>query len=437
MQFRIAAGVTIVGALSGVLMTAPARGGPSFSFEILKVADEDTPIPGHPDQDFWVFEFQTAIAHEGRVRFSALSFGPFPQLWSVFEWSASGLTNVVDSFEPALGGTGSTVFGVFVDDASQCDSLVRTSNSQTDRTALYRVSGSSIQEVVDSDTLIPGSSDAFSNISTGRADGDDVVFHGVTPEAHGNIYRAHPGDGFITPLIDESTPFPTFLPHRPEAFFPGGFDGGLLAFRAAEDIGGGFVGVYVTDLDGNVTPIMETPQPAPNGVDTFNSLDGQLSDPSIHDGKVAFGAGDFITGYTAILVADAITGDTTIIADSDMDLPGKPTGPGSSFGVSTPAIHGDDVAFLGLNGPFGNVLYLFRDGVIHDLLHVGDVLDGKAIKSLESSVFGFDGTLISIGVNFTDNTDALYVVRIIPAPSPALLALAPVALLAPRRRRAG
>jgi hypothetical protein len=420
---------------AGVPSAAGARGAAPLSFDLVKVADQDTPIPGYPDQEFSVFEFQTAIAHKGRLHFSALSFGPFPQLWGAFEWSESGLTTVVDSHEPGLGGTATSTFRVLVNDVSDSRTLVRTSDSNTDRMALYWVSGSDIQEVVDSDTLIPGSSDPFSILSTGRADGDDVVFLGVTPDDHVNIYRVHPEDGAITPLIDESTPFPTFLPHRPEAFFAGGFDNGLLAFRAAEDIGGGFVGVYVTDLDGNVTPIMESPQPAPNGTDTFNSLGGGLSDPSIHNGKVAFGAGDFITGYTAIIVADAITGDTTIIADSDMDLPGRPTGPGVSFGVVDPAIHGDDVAFIGVDFAFGAVLYLYRDGVIHDLLHVGDVLDGKAIKLMEHSVSGFDGTLLSVGVTFTDNSRALYVVRVIPAPSPALLALALPLYLAPRRRR--
>ncbi len=412
-----------------------AKAGPSPTFEVIKVAGEDTPLPGHPDQTFRTTHFQLVVVHNGRLQFSTVSFGPFPQVLGVFEWSESGLAKVVDSSAPEFGAAGPTVLSVIATDVTDSFTLIRTDDTITDRDALYRVSGPTIVEVVDSDALVPGTNEQFTRIGVGRADGEDIVFRGITPDDHGNIYRVHPEDGAITPLIDESTPFPAFLPHRPESFLPGGFDGGLLAFRAAEDTGGGYVGVYVTDLDGNVTPMMETPTPAPNGTDTFNSLGGGLSDPSIHNGKVAFGAGDFITGYSAIIVADAITGDTTIIADSDMNLPGRPAE--GFWGVNTPAIHGDDVAFVGGNGAFSHVLYLYRNGEIHDLLHKGDVLDGRTIKSLEASVFGFDGTLISIGVNFTDNTDALYVVRIIPAPSPALLVLAPLSLLARRRRRRG
>jgi hypothetical protein len=100
------------------------------------------------------------------------------------------------------------------------------------------------------------------------------------------------------------------------------------------------------------------------------------------------------------------------------------------------SISGESVAFYGGGGSaFMSGLYVYRDGELHAVIEVGDLLDGEIVAGIEFGSDGFAGDQIAFLASFDDGTQAVYVAAI-PEPGTALmLAAGLLAFGASRRAR--
>ena len=132
-----------------------------------------------------------------------------------------------------------------------------------------------------------------------------------------------------------------------------------------------------------------------------------------------------------------IDGALVAIADTQTPMPGSTeTFDGFTSLDHGLSISGESVAFHGIGGSaFTSGLYVYRDGEIHEVIEVGDLLDGKVVTWIEFGSEGFAGDQIAFLASFGDGTQGIYVASI-PEPGTALmLATGLLALGASRRAR--
>lgn len=165
-----------------------------------------------------------------------------------------------------------------------------------------------------------------------------------------------------------------------------------------------------------------------------------LGNPSISGGTVVFHAQT--PGFRPGIFDDGIYsydgGSLHIVADRSSH-PGDPTGAFSAFG--DPSISGNNVAFGASfapndHSPFTTGLFVSLDGVIEEIIHVGDVLDGLTIDGLSFGRGGIDDNSLAFIARFTDGSTAVYRADIGSIPEPnglLLLVIATCSLIFVRR----
>jgi len=312
------------------------------------------------------------------------------------------------------------------------DRLLTTATDRiTNRKGIYTIESDKTTEIASSDDLvIPGTSNQFDGMGFVRFVGDRVVFQGRRPDGQSGIYGVPAdGSGEAFTIIDQSTPFPTFDAQGVTAaqFTPGESSGDRFAFRSETEFGI-TLGIYTSDAGGNVTTIAELNEAMPGGVGRYGDLGRGTILPSMDGDRVAFRATDQDSDLHRIMVADAITGETSVLMDNTQ-LPTTQAYPG----VFMPSISGENVAFLAgfLNG---QALLVHMDGVTHVILEAGDTLDGKVVDFIEISPYSFDGDQIAFAPFFEDGTSALYIATV-PGPGGAVLVGVGALMLSRRRRR--
>jgi len=420
-------------ALASLCMGRLGMSAPSVSFE--KIADSNTVVPGYPKYTYpGVFPGQGMNFESGTLLWGS-SFVQFPfdpdVFWGVTAYRDGEFELIADSNNSIFGKVSAHQFGMDGSDIDGDRLLIGATDTFTGRSGLYTVKDDGIVEVASSDSVvIPGTSGQFTNIRPGRFVGDSIAFQGRRPDGQSGIYGVPAdGSGQTFTIIDQSTPFPTFdaMGITAAGFTPGESSGDRFAFRSESEFGL-TLGLYTSDTQGNVATIAELEQPMPGGVGRYRDLGRGTILPSMDGDRVAFAASDQDSDLERIFMADAITGETTVLLDNTQ-LPTKQPYPG----VFMPSISGENVAFLAgfLNG---QALLVHMDGVTHVILEAGDTLDGKVVNSIEISPFSFDGDQIAFAPFFEDGTSALYIATV-PGPGVAPLLWVGVLVLSRRRRR--
>ncbi len=392
------------------------------TFEISKVADFNTEVPGLGGIEFDFLRNAEYAVNGGRVAFWGRADNFATVYNGLFVWENGALSIVVDSDTIAPGS--STHFGAEFDTQIEGDSVVFDAvlGFSGPESGAYVRDTTSLRRIADSTQTLPGASGPGPTGSP-RLHGDSVMFLSRDAAGIDRVYNASIETGDVSLVLDEAAIVP---PGAGVAL--GGFDGNRLAMRAIRSTGIG-EGVFTTDVAGDVRTIALRGDPIPNGDGaTFTDFGGIITHPGVDNGVVVFtGRGGGVRG---IYTAPTTGGPLSIVIDSTMTLPdGAP-----ASDLTAPAISNSNIAFLG-GGMFTGGYFVRWEGVVYEVAHTGDVLDGRTIQSLVASPFGFDGRDLAFGVRFTDNTDAIYLAHIIPAPSAALLLGAPVMLVGAARRR--
>jgi hypothetical protein len=314
-----------------------------------------------------------------------------------------------------------------------------------------------IQEIVDTQTLIPGRGDAFTRFGEYSHHDGLTVFYGEHPEfcdlgQCGGLYEAGPGGLTLIADLD------TLMPDRSTEFElldSPVVTGEGLAFRGATftDIFSFGFGVYA-DLGAGLITVAdwETPTPSGSGTLLFDFFGSRID---IYAGEVFFYAtntADYQTGYYAW---QAATGTYRVLRDAATVVPGTQTPfdtvdkdtftdgtyafvgtHGGSPDESLYADFGDGlteivsanelaaewfsgpVAFLTVSAGAGTVaftaadterpaddrLFMYRhaDRSLSSILGSGDLVDGRYVDYVQLDRRGADGESVALKAEFKD-----------------------------------
>ena len=99
-----------------------------------------------------------------------------------------------------------------------------------------------------------------------------------------------------------------------------------------------------------------------------------------------------------------------------------PDGTGSFTFFDNQAVDGDEIAFLAVEDNVDGNIFRYADGVIDEVISIGDVLDSKTVTNLGiSNDNSFDNGAIAFQVDFNDQSSGIYLAT--PAPSSTLIDL--------------
>ncbi len=414
-------------ALTIGLSSAPradaGRGGP---IEVTVVADENTPQPETPGFVFNNFT-QIPMGHYGgRSVFFGSGGPPFAGTHGAYGTSDHGLVRIIDTTEalPGLGLPYSSIFGLSGDDSH----LVIGARAPTVIDGIIVFSSNGPELLLDSTVVRPGSSESFDSLWSPRLQAETVVFGGSGQTSSSGIYKIPLAGGAAEKVLDQSDTLPGQESPASILHGVGGFSDGGIVFYGFSDR----VGVYVTDLNGNVTRIVDTDTPQPNSPNEFSYFAAGY--PVIDGHTVAFAAGsggpNRVSGV--YMAPSDGSGPLITITDTTMPLPGGLEDQTVRFG--SPSIHNGNVAFVGVDvSGFGNAVYLFHEGIVQQVIARGDEIGGRTVDLFDVSVDGLEGDSLVFWTRFTDGTEGILLATI-PAP-PAVLLLAPFAGAVLRRRR--
>ena len=283
--------------------------------------------------------------------------------------------------------------------------------------------------IADTSTPIPNDVGNFTGFQDGLGfDGINVAFvaNGLVSQG---VYQASvispPQVGSPLRIADTSMPIP-------------GGSGNFATFPSSPSVSGSAVafignggnaqqGIYKVALIsasqvGPPLKIVDTSTAIPDGSGNFTAFGSDQShpvDPVMNGDRLAFvgsGAGGQSGVYTLGVSAPPQAGPVRL-ADTSSPMP---SGSGNFTSFSAVSISDTDVAFLG-NGSGGQqgIYAATAQSELFKVIDLHDTIAGKAIASLNFSRAGLFGDPITFQATFTDGSQGIYTMDIVPPP-PAL-----------------
>ena len=373
-------------------------------FTFTKIADSNTSIPGTTSGAFDVQRpFFDAVIDGDSVVFIGSGSENGQRISGVYLERGGILSRVADT-RTLMPGTDEVFDGydrVFVDGETVAFSAIVVSPPLA---GVYRATGGGPLEIIaDSTTPIPGDSVNFRNFGDVAVAGEDLLFGGGF-EFHGFVWHQ---DGLfratsngIVPVIDGSTP----IPQGTGNFSLVGeidLDETGFAFALPRENSSVDDGLYKF-VGGQLERVADLTTMPPGGTLPFNSLRRFSYD----QGEVAFVA---TTSSGSGVYADR-NGTLELVADNSTVVPSV----GRNFaGFSNRVAFSEGrVAFIPFWNPPGSLsvsgLFLADQGVIHEVLREGEVLDGRVIEHLNISPGAMSAVSLVAEVGFADGHEALY-----------------------------
>ena len=323
---------------------------------------------------------------------------------------------------------------------------------------VYSVIDGNINLVADSNTIMPGSTEKFEWLAEPILDAGNVAFAGGNIAIQQNGIYTDLG-GSLRVIADLNTPVPggtgtfNFLPD--EDF---GISNGVVAITGGAT-SPQTLGVYA-DINGTLSVIADGNTPAPDGSGNFD----RAAYSGMNGSDVAFSAfnltvdGEFLNSggnITSIIdsdtlipgstetfsypsgVVDVAAGTYVIVNYPDFSQTGlysnvggtlhlvaeigelTPDGKGNFTFFDDLAVDQNEIAFVAVeDGTDGNI-FRYADGVLDEVISIGDILDGKSIIGLMIWDAGFDASTIAFQVSFGDGSSGIYLAEAVTVP-PAL-----------------
>ena len=403
-------------ALLPLLLAAPAS---ALSVSFTKIADASS----HPA---WTgpVAFSIPAVDDGEVVFFAESGSPF--LAGIYTGSGGALTTVVDS-------------NTLIPGSTQPFDLVgfwgAPTISQGNVAFLVNEGGfASVFASLDGNLTRIAADDGSGNLSidymrSPMIDGHNVAFRAWNGEGWGVFTSVA---GVLETSADQATANPNGA-GKISVDSEFALEGTSVAYLGGTESGNG---IFVANA-GIARVVADDATAVPGGVGAFT---GFLPAVSFDDGNIAIEGGSTLSlDPLALLygIYAEIDGVLVRIADTETLIPGSAeTFDGFTSLDHGLSISGESVAFSGGGGAsFTRGLYVYRDGEIHKLIETGDNLDGKVVDGIDFGSEGYSGDQIAFLASFDDGTSGVYLASI-PEPGTALLLAAGLLALGANRRAA-
>ena len=382
---------------AAISFTLPAHA----QWELVKIADGDTPIPGVQNHTFDVFS--APVISGETVAFYGRS-GEFhtPNQVGIFVAENGSIRIVADAFTPIPSGSGAD-FTRFAPPSLSAGKSAFWGQNHTFplNEGIYTDEGGVLRMVADVDTPIPGGTGTFTYGFSGDSaiDSGNVAF--INFGLGSGVYSEIGGD--LALVANLSTEIPggegTFTP--PEggyAFEEVTLSGSSVAFIGRGD---GQEGIYST-VGGALRVEADANTVLPGG----NVTAGILRGPSLDREDVAFYAmgPNFLEG-----IYKKVGGTLLLVADTNMTIPQREL-PFFHFDVH-PALDNGNVVFYGSATPLVSYAGIFVQygGVLLKVIDTDDTLDGKDIQFLTVGPRALSGSRIAFGVAFADFSQGVFV----------------------------
>jgi hypothetical protein len=410
-----------------VLALAGSPTASALPITFVKIVDTNTPAPGGFGDNF--SSFGNPAISGGTVAFRAEAPG-FRGSTLDGIYSYDGALHVVADRRSQPGDPTGAFFGFGDPSISGSNVAFGATFAPDDHSpftsGLFVKDPAGITPIVDLHTASPSDPrNNFSALGNPMISGGTTVFHALTPGFRDvSLAGIYSYDGTLHIVADRRS-----QPGDPTgAFFDFGnpsIGGDSVAFGATfapNDHSPFTTGLFVANASG-ITPIVDLNTPSPS--DPRNNFSG-LGNPVVSGDEVAFRAET--PGFRGVNIDGIYLYDGTslhIVADR-RSQPGDPTG--AFFNFSDPAISDNNVLFGANFAPNDhsaptNGLFVSLDGVIEEIIHRGDLLDGLTVDGLTFGVGGVDGNSLAFLAQFTDGSSAVYRADIGSVPEPNSLLL--------------
>ncbi len=374
-------------------------------WDILKIADDSTPIPGVTGAFFTYFGVP-AISGLDRVAFYGRSGDFHSALQSgIFVWEGGTFQIVADLSTPVPQGTVPVSFARFADPA-----LIKGQTSFWGQypafplqEGIYVKEGNSLRVVADVNTPIPGGTGNFNSHFSGTQalDFGNVAFIHWRP-GQGGVYEEV--GGHLRMVADINTPIPGGVGNFSAlngtlAFDEVSISGSNVAFVGR---GAGQQGIY-SNIGGSlrVEVNLQTALPGAGGNATL------LRGPSIDGENLAFMAMGPNSSRAGIY---SKTGRTLrVVADTQTAIPGR----SANFSQFEPlvSLDGGNVVFWGRHltssSSYSGIFAYYSGGLVK-VIDTEDTLEGKTISFLSFGPQALSGTQVVFKVTFSDFSQAIF-----------------------------
>jgi hypothetical protein len=387
----------------GLLVPVPSA---QAQWEISKVADFSTPIPGGQGKEFDILGAPAISAH--CVAFYGRS-GDFhsPNQVGIFMSDGSLLQIVADQFTAIPGGTGAS-FTRFDDPSIDgCTAAFWGQNHFFPlHEGIYTRSLDILRAVATQDTPVPGGQGTFASHFSPivSSDSGNAAFTNWGFGGQEGVYTEIGGTlDFVANL---NTPIPggqgNFTrPSGSMAFDEVSLSGDNVAFVGR---GVGQEGIY-SDVGGALGVVVDLNTVLPGGTEPATGFRG----PSIDGTDFAFYAS---RGTAHKGIYSMIDGTLHVVADVQTPVPGLPF-TFSLFDVFT-ALHDESVVFWGRTAGGYAGIFFYHRGTIFKVIDNTDTLNGKTVAHPTFGPHALSHGRVAFKVTFDDFTQGVYVARFLP-----------------------
>jgi hypothetical protein len=353
-------------------------------FTFKKIADTSTPIPeGRGEFDFF---FEPCI--DGRnVAFAASGSGGQEGVYTNVGGSLSRVADtscrIPDDAEK---------FSFFSEPSISGNYVVFSGFRSGGLRGVYTNMGGTLQQVVDTCFIVPGTPNKFSAFWTPCNSGSNVAFEGEGIDGQEGVYISM--NGSLHRVADKSTPMAGGY-GKFTSFFSVSLDGSNVAFAAK-----GLErqrGVY-TYIEEQLHKVVDTFTPIPGGCGNFSSF----SEVSLDDNNIAF-VGLGVGGQCGIYLS--VDGKVELVADtSTSDFAGS----GNLYLIESISLNGGNLVFRGFSTSGHHGIYTTLGGSLTQLIGNNMMLDGKKLSCVSASRRCLSGNSIVFVAVFTDGSTSIY-----------------------------
>lgn len=381
--------------LCGATILVAQEDGAQEDFVFTTIVNPETLVPGGVGTFNLFFPFGSVAVDRGEVIFTGRSADRIGVYW----FRQGTLERVVDT-TMLFPGT-ATTFSFFPSTAIDNGEIAFSGSAVVDVEGVFLDDGTSLQTIADHTDLIPDTFDLFTNFGHVDLHQGELVFGGGNQSfsftRQAGLYSTVGG---LHTLFDQGDEIPPGGMGNFPAFGNVAFDDNGVAFAMPRISSSVNDGIY-KDVGAGLEVVADLTTPIPGGSGNFDGFRNM----DYSDGNVAFIA----TGPSAQFgIYSDQGGGLQVLVDTSTPVPGG--GNFSSY-ANLFAFSNGNVAFTGF-GPGVNGAFAVIDGVLLEIVRQGDSLDGRTVDQMLIYRGGMDDTAIAVDIQFTDSTSGIYLAEL-------------------------